>query len=155
ARLLAARGLSVSVFTLKGPDAYQGDAAENVRRARDRGIDPVALDTARGRRGFSRAMRESDAVVDALFGTGLTRPLAGGAAKAVAAINSAERPVVAADLPSGLSSDTGDRIGPAVRAALTVAFAAYKHAHLFFPARDLCGRVVVADIGIAARLLSP
>jgi NAD(P)H-hydrate epimerase len=93
--------------------------------------------------------------LDALFGTGLTRALAGGAAKAVAAINSAQRPVVAADLPSGLSADTGDRIGPAVRATRTVAFAAYKHAHVFFPARDFCGRVVVADIGIRARLLSP
>ena len=155
ARLLARRGLSVSVFTLRDPDSYQGDAAENARRAREAGIDLVALEDSRGRRAFARAMRDSDAVVDALFGTGLTRALSGGAAKAVAAINAAQRPVVAADLPSGLSADTGERIGPAVRAGWTVAFAAYKHPHVFFPARDLCGRVVVADIGIPERSLSP
>ncbi|HKA36140.1 MAG TPA: NAD(P)H-hydrate epimerase, partial [Thermoanaerobaculia bacterium] len=109
ARLLAARGLSVTVFTLRDPDAYRGDAAENARRARESGIELVALETPRGRRGFSRAMRDSDAVVDALFGTGLTRALTGAAAKAVGAINSAKRPVVAADLPSGLSADAGDR----------------------------------------------
>ncbi|MGH9367953.1 MAG: NAD(P)H-hydrate dehydratase, partial [Thermoanaerobaculia bacterium] len=92
-------------------------------------------------------------VVDALFGTGLARPLEGEAARVVAAIRRAGKPVVAADLPSGLSSDTGERIGPAVRAARTVAFGAPKICHVAYPARASCGSIVVADIGISRAVL--
>ena len=60
---------------------------------------------------------------------------------------------MAADLPSGLSADAGRLLGPAVEASLTVAFAAPKPAHVFWPARGRCGRVVVRDIGIPRRLL--
>lgn len=153
ARLLAGRGLSASVFTLGDPDAYRGDAAENAGRAREAGLDLVALAGRRGKAAFSRGLRQADVVVDALFGTGLTRALSGAAARAVSAVNAAGRPVIAADLPSGLSADTGHLLGPAVRAAVTVAFAALKHAHVFWPARGFCGRVVVEDIGIPRRVL--
>jgi NAD(P)H-hydrate epimerase len=91
-------------------------------------------------------------VVDALFGTGLSRALTGGARRAVAAIGRAGKPVVAADVPSGLSSDSATIPGPSVRAALTVAFAAPKTCHAITPARAFCGRVVVRDIGIDVRL---
>ena len=154
ARLLARRGLSVSVFTLADPGSYKGDAAENARRAREAGIELVSLMGKGGARQLRRSLEGADTVVDALFGTGLSRALSGAAARAVAAINSAGRPVLSADLPSGLSSDTGDLLGPAVSASLTVALAAYKRSHLFWPARGLCGRVVVADIGIPARSLA-
>ena len=77
-----------------------------------------------------------------------SRPLTGDAARAVAAVNAAGRPIVAADVPSGLSSDAGAVRGPAVRAALTVAFGAPKLCHLLAPASEACGRLVVADIGI-------
>ena len=153
ARLLAKRGIAVSVLTLGDPGAYKGDAAENARRAREAGLDLVPLAERSAGRALGRALAGADAVIDALFGTGLTRALTGGAARAVSAINSSGRPVISADLPSGLSADTGDLLGPAVAASRTVAFAAYKRSHLFWPARGLCGRVVVADIGIPARLL--
>jgi len=153
ARLLAGRGLSVSVFTLADPAAYRGDAAENAQRAREAGLDLIPLSRRAARAAFGRGLRGADVVVDALFGTGLTRPLSGAAARAVSAINAAGRPVVAADLPSGLSADTGKLLGLAVRASITVAFAAVKHAHVFWPARGFCGRVVVEDIGIPRRIL--
>jgi ADP-dependent NAD(P)H-hydrate dehydratase / NAD(P)H-hydrate epimerase len=153
ARRLAGRGLSVSVFTLSDPAAYRGDAAENARRARAAGLDLVPLSRRAARGAFARSLRGADVIVDALFGTGLTRPLSGAASRAVSSINSAGRPVVAADLPSGLSADSGELIGPAVRASVTVAFAAVKHAHVFWPARGFCGRVVVEDIGIPQRVL--
>lgn len=154
ARLLAGRGLSVSVFTLGDPGAYRGDAAENAERAAGSGLELVSLSGRSGGRSLARALRDADVIVDALFGTGLTRALSGRAARAVSAINSAGRPVVAADLPSGLSADSGELLGPAVRASLTVAFAALKHAHVFWPARGFCGRVMVEDIGIPRRLLA-
>jgi NAD(P)H-hydrate epimerase len=93
-------------------------------------------------------------VIDALFGTGLTRPLAAEAAAAVEAINGAGRPVLAVDLPSGLDSDTGEIRGVAVRARETVTFAARKPAHLLLPGRGLCGLVAVVDIGISPAILA-
>jgi hydroxyethylthiazole kinase-like uncharacterized protein yjeF len=153
ARLLAERGLSVAVFTLGDPGAYRGDAAENAARARAAGLELLPLSRRGAASGFRRALGNAGVVVDALFGTGLTRALSGRAAVAVHAMNAAGRPVVSADLPSGLSADTGGLLGAAVRASLTVAFAAAKPAHVFFPARGLCGRVVVRDIGIPRKTL--
>jgi hydroxyethylthiazole kinase-like uncharacterized protein yjeF len=87
-------------------------------------------------------------VIDALFGAGLDRPVAGDAALLVAAMNDGPAPVLAVDLPSGLAGATGQPLGPAVRAAATVTFARKKPAHLLYPGRGLCGRLAVADIGI-------
>ncbi len=148
ARLLSDEGVGVSVFTLQDPERYHGDAAENAARARACGLALLSLAVRASWRELSAALAESDVVVDALFGTGLSRALTGAAARAVRAVNASGRPVIAADLPSGLSADDPRLLGPAVRAQRTVAFAAAKVCHVLAPARDLCGRVVVRDIGI-------
>ncbi len=153
ARLLDARGLGVSVFTLQDPSLYRGDAAENASRARQAGLLLLPLSDEKVRRAFRRSLAEADGIVDALFGTGLSRGLEGLASRVVSAINSARRPVVSADLPSGLSAESGRLIGPCVSASLTVAFAAAKHCHAFPPARERCGRLVVRDIGISRKIL--
>jgi ADP-dependent NAD(P)H-hydrate dehydratase / NAD(P)H-hydrate epimerase len=152
ARLLAGE-LVVRVFTLSDPDAHRGDPAVNVRRAREAGLSVESLSGAGSLETLSRALAEADGIVDALFGTGLDRPLEGLAADAVQSINRAGRPVVAVDVPSGLSSDTGAVAGVAVDAAITVALAAPKVCHALPPARHLCGELVVADIGIPRSLL--
>ena len=87
-------------------------------------------------------------VVDALFGTGLSRPLEGLYETIVRDLNGSELRVVSVDVPSGLSADTADVMGEAIEADLTVTFAAPKVAHMLPPAEDRCGEVVVADIGI-------
>ncbi len=94
-----------------------------------------------------------DVVIDALFGAGLDRPLDGEIANAIAAVAAAALPVIAVDLPSGLSGRTGRPTGPCLKADRTVTFAALKPGHLLLPGRMLCGPVLVADIGIPARLL--
>lgn len=148
ARRLAGAGQRASVFTLLDPARYAGDARANWERLQSSGVECVSLASGRGFAALSRALSEADVVVDALFGTGLSRALSGGAARAVRAINRAGRPVVAADVPSGVSSDGGRVEGPAVRASLTVAFGAPKLCHVLPPASGLCGSTVVADIGI-------
>lgn len=86
-------------------------------------------------------------VVDGLFGAGLSRPLEGAAAQVVEALN--DLPVVAIDMPSGVSGDSGEALGSVyVRAALTVTFFRKKPGHLLLPGRALCGEIVLADIGI-------
>ncbi len=133
ARLLDEYGFTVRV----AHDAdHKGDAKEMSLRWKGTrvALAPEALDGAR-------------LVVDALFGAGLSRPLEGAAAQVVEALN--DLPVVAIDVPSGLSGDTGQPLGAVVvRAAFTVTFFRKKPGHLLLPGRGLCGETVVADIGI-------
>ncbi len=154
ARLLALGGASPAVFTLRDPGLYAGESAANAARARGVGLGVRALSDAGGASALRRALADADVVVDALFGTGLSRALEGAGRRAVAAINASGRRVIAADLPSGLSADRGALLGAAVRAWRTVAFAAPKLCHVLPPASGLCGRVAVADIGIARRTLA-
>lgn len=94
--------------------------------------------------------RPGSIVIDALFGAGLSKPVAGAAARAIASCaEAANVPVVAIDLPSGVSGASGKVLGSAVRAEATVTFVRKKPGHLLQPGRALCGDVVVADIGIA------
>ena len=95
-------------------------------------------------------MAEDGAViVDALYGAGLSKPLAGEAARAVEIVVAKKLPVVAVDLPSGVSGDSGKVLGVAFRAEVTVTFARRKPGHLLLPGRQWCGEVVLADIGIS------
>ena len=133
ARLLDEYGFTVRVAQdgePKGDAAAMSDQWKGTRVA----LAPEALDGAR-------------LVVDGLFGAGLSRPLEGAAAQVVEALN--DLPVVAIDVPSGVSGDTGQPLGAVtVRAALTVTFFRKKPGHLLLPGRVLCGETVVADIGI-------
>jgi hydroxyethylthiazole kinase-like uncharacterized protein yjeF len=92
-------------------------------------------------------------VVDALFGAGLSKPLTGDAAEAIRRCEAAEAEVVAVDLPSGVSGDSGKVLGEAFRAALTVTFFRKKPGHLLYPGRERCGETILADIGIEAGIL--
>jgi ADP-dependent NAD(P)H-hydrate dehydratase / NAD(P)H-hydrate epimerase len=91
----------------------------------------------------------ADVVVDAVFGAGLTRPVTG----LVADTLRAARRIVAVDVPSGLDGATGQPLGYAPTAELTVTFFRLKPGHLLLPGRDLCGRIELADIGIPSSVL--
>jgi NAD(P)H-hydrate epimerase len=143
ARQLALLGVPVRAALLGEPRALRGDAASNHRRALAAG---VPLEGARW-----RAPRRG-VIVDALFGTGLSRELEKGAAacvRRIGASRSDEVRVVAVDLPSGLCADTGCVLGAAVRADVTVTFGLPKLGLALEPGRSFAGRVVVARIGIA------
>lgn len=142
ARLLARRGLRVTLALAGERQGLAGDAAAMAQLW----TGPVAsLADARP--------EEHDIVVDALFGAGLSRPLQGAVATIVAAVNATGRPVVAVDVPSGLSGDSGQCAGEVVRAAETVTFFRLKPGHLLQPGRSLCGIVTLTDIGIAPELV--
>jgi len=93
--------------------------------------------------------------VDALFGTGLARPLEGDWAALVEEVAAHPGPVLAVDVPSGLSGERPDPIGPHARAVLTVALGGLKPPHVFAPACDACGRVEVVDIGLPREAYRP
>lgn len=140
ARLLREKGLKVRVVLPGGSDGFKGDAAIALERWAGPAEPLSALGAA-----------QSDILVDALFGAGLTRPLSGAFAEAVTFLNGMGRPVIAVDMPSGVSGDTGRAEGVAVRASETVTFFRLKPGHLLQPGRSLCGPVTVADIGIPVR----
>jgi ADP-dependent NAD(P)H-hydrate dehydratase / NAD(P)H-hydrate epimerase len=93
----------------------------------------------------------ADVIVDALFGTGFRGDPRPEAAALIEAINAADAPVLAVDIPSGVDASSGEVPGAAVRADLTVTFHGRKVGQEVAPGRFLCGDVVVADIGLAER----
>jgi NAD(P)H-hydrate epimerase len=139
ARLARARGLRADVVALGDPRALAGDA----RRA----FDDF---TAGGGRcePWAPSVLEADVIVDALFGTGLARPLNGDAGTIIAAVNASGRPVVAVDIPSGLHPDTGVAQGAVVHAELTVTFIGRKLGFYVGEGLDHVGRVLVDDLGV-------
>lgn len=94
------------------------------------------------------------AVIDGIFGTGLSRAVSGKAEEAIRIVNCLrERGVriYSVDIPSGVSATTGECLGAAVQADVTVTFSFYKRGHFLFPGSDLCGRLIREEIGITKR----
>jgi NAD(P)H-hydrate epimerase len=89
-----------------------------------------------------------DLIIDAIFGTGFKPPIKGRWVDVVKAINASGKPVLAVDIPSGISSDSGEVIEPVVKADVTVTFALPKYGQVLYPASAYCGKVVVRNISI-------
>jgi NAD(P)H-hydrate epimerase len=144
ARYLASWGWPVRVALLGDPRQLKGDAAGAAKRWRGaiENAAPALLDGA-------------PLILDALFGAGLARPIDGMARDIIDAIRERDLDVVSVDVPSGVSGDTGEVRGAAPRARLTISFFRPKPGHLLMPGRMLCGRLVVADIGIPGDVLGP
>ncbi len=123
------------------------DAAVNRGICRKIALREVPLDE------IGSLMGEADLIIDAIFGTGLDRPVTGQSAKIIERINATGRPVLAVDVPSGLDCDTGQPLGATIRAARTVTFVAMKPGLAEPAAREFVGEVVVADIGAPIDLL--
>jgi len=94
------------------------------------------------------ALHRADLVLDALFGTGLSRAVDGRAVEWIASINTSGLPAIAVDVPSGLDSDTGEVRGAAVRAARTVTLGLSKPGLYIGAGPDHAGELSVADIGV-------
>jgi hydroxyethylthiazole kinase-like uncharacterized protein yjeF len=131
----------------------RGDARAQLVALEAAGGSVEEIADAAGWERFRQSLDSADLIVDALLGTGLRDRPAGVVALAVADLaqrSSARVPIVAVDIPSGVSSDTGDVPWVTVSATLTVTFGAPKVGHVLAPACDRCGELIVADIGIPA-----
>jgi ADP-dependent NAD(P)H-hydrate dehydratase / NAD(P)H-hydrate epimerase len=142
ARLLERAGWPVAIAAL-GPPRPGSDAAQAAARWRG----PMVP--------FGPAeVRRAELVVDAVFGAGLGREVDGLAAETLAsAAAAAAAPLLAVDVPSGVDGETGAVRGLAPRAALTVTFFRRKPGHLLMPGRELCGAVLLGDIGLPDSVL--
>jgi hydroxyethylthiazole kinase-like uncharacterized protein yjeF len=151
------RGSGAEALLLGRRDDVRGDARTHLVACERSGgrvlevSDGGAWATARER------VTGADVLVDALLGTGLRSGASGLAATGIAALverGEAGVPVVAVDIPSGVRADGGAVEGPAVRATVTVTFAAPKPGHVLPPQSELCGDLVIADIGITPETLA-
>jgi NAD(P)H-hydrate epimerase len=138
-------------------DEVAGDARTHLLACERSGGRVAELSDTEAWRAALGRVEQADLVVDAVLGTGLRAAPSGLAALAIAAIRArcdAGRAVVAVDLPSGISADTGMLEWPVARASFTVTFAAPKRGHVLPPACDQVGELVIADIGIPAASLA-
>ena len=135
-------GMTVNVVGMVTADKLKGDA----RRAADDYIAAGGQITETAH--WAEAVASSDLLVDALFGSGLARPIEGDMASLIDAINVSGKPVLSVDIPSGLSANTGAVSGPAVRATLTITFIGDKRGLYTADGPDHAGEVFMADLRV-------
>jgi NAD(P)H-hydrate epimerase len=154
ARHLANGGHDVRVFLIGSEDRLSPDAATNYRLAIAFGVD-VDLVTGNdlGLLDEVLAQQPPDVVMDALLGTGIDRPLGGRLEDVAERIAASGLPVLAVDVPTGLSGSSAQVPGTVLPADLTVTFAALKRCHVLPPACIQCGEVAVVEIGIPGSAL--
>ena len=152
AAILMQRGVSVRCMLVGRREKMTHDTLRMEQRLQQEGgtlepFDPADVT-------LSEALSAAGVIIDAIFGIGLRRPVTGDALQAVRLINAAGRRVVSADIPSGVSADTGAVLGEAVRASRTVTFSLAKPGHFLEPGCVYCGEVEVFSIGIPAEMVA-
>jgi hydroxyethylthiazole kinase-like uncharacterized protein yjeF len=169
--VLARYPAAMRVHVLCGPGNNGGDGYVVARLLQDSAIDVLVWASGSPKAGSDAALAASECtaqsrplsefvaepgsiVVDALYGAGLSKPPSGDAARAIDIAAELDLPVVAVDLPSGVSGESGEVLGQAFLARITVTFARKKPGHLLLPGRELCGEIVLADIGIGDGIIA-
>jgi len=154
ARLLRDRGMTPRIVLLADPSSVKGDAAHNLERLASQCAPDIAsnIETWRALKG---SLEDATLLVDAILGTGLSRPVEDFLANVIRDLNSTFPPsrIVAIDLPSGIGADSGELMGDSVCAGATVTFTAPKFAHVFPPACERMGHWEVKQIGTPAKAL--
>ena len=161
ARHLHQQGVRVRVYLLGQKDRVKGDARVNLQIYEKIGGELQELSSSKisgeKLREIKSALHQSDLIVDAIFGTGLTntRPDLSEQiySQVITLMNESTRPIVAVDIPSGVTSDTGEVLGAAVKADLTVTFGLPKRGHYLYPGASHRGVLRVVDIGIPKSLV--
>lgn len=147
ARYLWRAAKKVQILFSADPQQYKGDAKTNYLSLQSLNI-PSQLWNHGAADALVNTLPADAVIVDALLGTGASQPLKDPIAAIIAHFSAAPCPVVAIDLPSGLSADTGALTLPPLRAAFTLTFQLSKPCHWLSPAAACCGEVVIVDIGI-------
>jgi hydroxyethylthiazole kinase-like uncharacterized protein yjeF len=153
ARTLVQRGIDTVVFLLGSVSEVRGDARTNLESLGRIGLTVVEITTAQEWELHFTEISECDVIVDAIVGTGFHGRLTGLLETVVADVNGLGVPIIAIDLPTGLSADTHEIEGEAIEASMTVTLAAPKIPLVFPPADTHAGDLVIADIGIPLPVL--
>ena len=148
ARQLFNRGWNVKVLLLTKEEKLSPDCLSQFRISKKAGI-PAEFRSRIDSRDFHGAI-----LIDAIFGTGISKPVGSPLSDIIRLVNKTDVPVVAVDIPSGISSDDGRVMGDAMRADFTVTFGLPKIGHLMHPGAEYTGRLFVEDIGFPRELLN-
>ena len=157
ARHLLQKGNTVHVFLLGSSKSAKSDARTNLQIYQKIGGVTHRLTTPGQLETLREHLRHSNLIVDAIWGTGLNRTRTGQTGeiipRVIALIHSVSTPVVSVDIPSGICSDTGEMVGNAVQADLTVTFGLPKRGHYLYPGAAHRGTLKVIDIGFPSALI--
>ena len=148
ARTLLQRGVDAAVFVIGSVADIRGDARLNLDILGHLGVSVVEISDEQTWELHFSEIAQCSLIVDAIFGTGLKAALGGMMETVVADVNASGIPIVAIDLPSGLSADTPQLIGDCIDASMTVTLASPKLPLVLPPGEAHAGDVVIADIGI-------
>ena len=152
ARHLVDHAVGLHVALLVPPERLQGDAKANFLRLGGFPVTVHAVTDDDALPTLDALLAEADLVIDAVFGTGLDRPVTGFLAAALEHVGRRARRVLAVDMPSGVDGDSGRIHGVALRADATVTFALPKRGHLLYPGRSLVGTLYVEPMGMPVGL---
>lgn len=141
---------NIRVLCLADFEDYRGDARVNLEVLLKCGFQVLRP---RNRVELRKEIQSADLIVDAIFGTGLNSNVEGFFREAIEEINASRAFKCSVDIPSGIRSDTGEVMGEAVRAQLTVTFAVLKPGLFSYPGRKFAGKVVLRHIGIPGKLI--
>lgn len=154
ARMLAAKGIDVTVVTLNPLKDFQGSAGQELKILKSFAVDIIPWTTGRDKQ---KAIKElcscADLIIDAMLGTGFKGGLRGGYAELVAALAGLPTPVVAVDIPSGVEADTG-KCEKALKAVATVTMIAPKLGLYLYPGASYAGEILVANLQTPPELLA-
>ncbi|HXI26931.1 MAG TPA: NAD(P)H-hydrate epimerase, partial [Vicinamibacterales bacterium] len=153
ARTLLQRGVDLKVFLIGSVADVRGDARVNLEILGRLGLTVVEVADSQAWELHFSEVSDCTLIVDAIFGTGLNAPVSGFIESVIADVNASGIPVVSIDLPSGLSADSPEPIGPSIEAGLTITIAAPKLPLVLPPAELRAGDIVIADIGIPIEVL--
>jgi len=153
ARHLHNAGRRVQILLLGAPEKFHQAAATQLAivQAMKLPVQTISADHQELRDWLAES-DPNDLIIDALFGTGLDRPVEGLARAVIDALNKTHHAVLSVDIPSGLDCDTGQPLGTAVKALATVSFCGPKKG--FATAAAYTGKVIVADIGAPVELIA-
>lgn len=146
-RILSQRGIDVTFYLVGDESRVSEETKTQISIIRNLGLSILS----------KLPQAEYDIVIDSLFGTGLSRNIAGvyeKAVKDIGALKARGAMVISVDIPSGISADTGQILGCCVEADITIAFEYGKAGHYFYPGKEKTGKLFVRNIGIAEQFLS-
>ena len=149
ARKILSAGGEAKVIILGDPNKFKGAAKKNYDMAVTLKIDVQQFETIEK---IKSEMASSDAIVDAIFGTGLVRNVEGNFKEVVEAINNSGKTVFSVDIPSGINGDTGEIMGVAVEADYTCTYGLTKIGNLLYPGFENGGELYVTYISFPPEL---
>lgn len=149
ARILAGWGFTVFPVHVGRIQSLKDDAKLYYNLLKKIGVNIITIKEDKDFAELQNALLQSGWLIDALFGTGLSRSIMGSAAKVLKICSGFQGKVLAVDIPSGINSNSGEVLGDVLPAHVTVTFGYPKWGHFLFPGAEFRGRLVAADIGLA------